>query len=216
LDNIAPLNPINFFQIGCQCHYIKAKGNFGLNADNFTKYLLPSTTSLTGEESFAKIAMAWNEDGLEFFLLVDQPIKNCSYPQIDRGDSFEVCIDTRNIKTSGYNTRFCHHFFCLPEAVEGKQAGEITKFRTEDTHELCDATELKVKSRSKRDSYELQFFIPTHCLFGYDPAQIDRLGMTYRVNRANGKPQQFSVMSEEYQFEQQPSLWSNLRLVPGK
>jgi hypothetical protein len=122
-------------------------------------------------------------------------------------------IDTRDVKTAGFNTRFCHHFFFLSEPVEGLVAGEITRFRTEDTHELCDPQDLKVISSRKKNSYTMNLFIPGSCLYGYDPDQFNRLGFTYRLNRAHGFPQHFSVVSEDYQIEQQPSLWSSLRLI---
>lgn len=65
----------------------------------------------------------------------------------------------------------------------------------------------------KTSSYTLNIFIPNHCLYGYDPAQFGRLGFTYRVNQSEGFAQHFSVVSEDYQIDQQPSLWGTLRLV---
>lgn len=215
-DNFPSFTPVNFFQLQADCRHLPRhtlKTSFALDTKNYKKFLLPKTSVLTDENGFAEVAMAWSSDGLEFMVHVDQPYQNSIYPQIDRGDSFEICIDTRDIKTSGYNTRFCHHFFCLPESVEGRQAGEITRFRTEDSHELCDPNELKVQSHIKKDEYFLQIFIPAQCLHGYDPDQFDRIGLTYRINRADGAPQHFSVLSTDYQFEQQPSLWSSVRLV---
>jgi hypothetical protein len=144
---------------------------------------------------------------------VSQAFQRVTYPDIARGDSVELFFDTRDVKTSGFNTRFCHHFFFLPEAVDGHQAGEITRFRTEDIHELCDPKELKVKSQLKSNSYQMQIFIPAHCLHGYDSEQFDRLGFTYRINRPDGPSQHFSVVTDDYQVEQQPSLWSSVRLV---
>jgi hypothetical protein len=130
-----------------------------------------------------------------------------------QGDSLELFFDTRDMKTTGFNTRFCHHFYFLAAEVEGHIAGEMTKFRTEDTHELCDPAELKVIPLLKKTGYTLQIFIPAHCLFGYDPDQFDRLGFAYRVNRAQGPAQHFCVVSEDYQIEQHASLWSSLKLI---
>ncbi|MBA2727336.1 MAG: hypothetical protein H0U49_04085 [Parachlamydiaceae bacterium] len=215
MENIAPLTPVNFFQLQCDCHYLplQAKKPFGLQANNYSKYLLPDTSALTHEVHFAEVALGWNEEGMEIYVSINEPFTRSSYPTLDRGDSFEVCIDTRNIKTSGYNTRFCHHFFCLAEPSDNIHAGEITKFRTEDTHELCDGCDLKVSKTVKKSSYTLQFLIPAHCLFGYDPEQVGMLGFTYRINRAIGSSQHFSVSSDDYQFQQQPSLWASLKLV---
>lgn len=214
-DNLPSFTPINFFQIQVECHNLErtSKTLFALDTKNYKKYLLPSNSSLTSEYPFADVAMAWSKEGVELLVHVEQAYQESSYPQIDRGDSFEFCIDTRDVKTSGYNTRFCHHFFCLPEAVDGRQAGEITRFRTEDFHELCDPNDLKVRTQLKKDEYFLQIFVPAQCLHGYDPDQFDRIGFTYRINRADSLPQHFTVLSTDYQFEQQPSLWSSVRLV---
>ncbi len=215
MDNIAPLTPVNFFQLQFDCRYLplQAKKLFGLQLSNYTKYLLPDTSALTHEDYFAEVALGWNEEGLEIFALINEPFQKSTYPNLERGDGLEVCIDTRNIKTSGYNTRFCHHFFCLAEPLDDQQAGEITKFRTEDTHPLCDKDDLKVLRNLKKNSYTLQLLVPAHCLFGYDPEQVGMLGFTYRINRAGGDSQHFSVSSGDFQFQQQPSLWANLRLV---
>lgn len=215
MEELEPFTPVNFFQLHCDCRYLprKSKEPFSLTASNFTNYLLPDTSALTHEEHFADLALGWNEEGLEVYARINQPFHKSTYPILERGDSLEICVDTRNIKTSGYNTRFCHHFFSLAEASESRQAGELTKFRTEDTHELCNPNDLAVQATMKKGFYILQFFIPAHCLVGYDPEQVKIIGFTYRINRAAGSSQHFSVSSADYQFEQQPSLWANVKLV---
>ena len=205
-DDSFALSPINFFQMSVDCHYT-ANGLSG------KKYYLPNTSQLCGDEYFAKVALGWNEQGVESLVEVSQPYDQAHYPDVTRGDSVELMIDTRDVKTSGYNTRFCHHFFFLPEPIEGMQAGELTRFRTEDKHELCDPNDLKVKSQTSSRNYSMKIFIPGHCLVGYDPEQFARLGFTYRINRSHGHPQHFSVVTNDYQIEQQPSLWSSLRLI---
>lgn len=216
MDNTVPFTPVNFFQLSSDCRRLKARGNttFALSPSNFKQYLLPDTSMLTSEHSFAAVSVGWQPEGIEIYVHVGQPYQQSTYPQFDRGDCLEVCIDTRNVKTSGYNTRFCHHFFCLPEKVEGQQAGEVTRFRTEDAHELCSAADLQVKSHLQRDHYTLQLAIPAHCLQGFDPEQYQWLGFTYRVSRTRGAAQHFSVCADDYQYAQQPSLWGSLRLVP--
>jgi len=208
---------INFFQLAIECHFLppdKKKSTFLIDGKNFKKYQLPDLSKLTYEKSFAKVAMGWNNEGIEFYAIIDKPYERSVYPNLSQGDSFEVCIDTRNVKTSGYNTRFCHHFFCLAEPIEGVQSGEITKFRTEDMHELCDPKGLKVKSELSTSQYHLHFFIPSFCMHGYDPEQFDQLGFTYRINRLGSLPLHFTVKSNEYTWEQQPSLWSSIKLIP--
>jgi hypothetical protein len=209
MEEFVPLTPIHFFQIGVDCHRVEGR----LTAKNWQKYGLPLTSELCGEWAFAEVALGWSVEGIDAFISVDQPVHRVAYPNVTQGDSVELFFDTRDVKTSGFNTRFCHHFFFLPEAVEGEQAGEISRFRGEERHELCDPKELVVKASLKPSGYTLQIFIPRSCLYAYDPDQFDRLGFTYRINRASGPPQHFSIVSEDYAIEQQPSLWSSLRLL---
>ena len=206
------LSPIQFFQMSLDCHRLK-KPSFSLALTKSKFYEMPDTSSLMNEDSFAKLYMGWSKDGIELYISVEEPITRCSYPDVTDGDSIELFFDTRDLKTSGFNTRFCHHFFFLPEAIDGHISGEITKFRSEDAHELCQSDELKLKIKKSPTSYSLEIFIPSQCLQGYEPEQFDRLGFSYRINRAGGRPQEFSATSAEYQVEQQPSLWASLKLV---
>ncbi len=211
MEDFVPYAPIGFFQVGFDCPFIDTKG-WQKAIESKKEYLVPDTSAFCDEEQFAKVSMGWNPEGLALGIVSSVSAKQSFYPDISRGDSVELFIDTRDVKTSGYNTRFCHHFFFLPEAMEGVHAGEITRFRTEDTHPLCDANDLLVDTRLSSKGYHLKIFIPSQCLTGYDPEQFDRLGFTYRINRAGGRAQHFSVVSEEFALEQQPSLWSSVRM----
>lgn len=215
-EEFFPITPINFFQIYADCRHLPDGKGFPFLSKKTDEYLLPDTSGLCSETHFAKVAMGWNEEGLEFIVTIDQPVSESRYPDVTRGDSVELFIDTRDVKTSGFNTRFCHHFFFLPEGVEGHFAGEITRFRTEDSHPLCDPADLIVKPTLKKDGYQLHIFIPKHCLNGYDPTQFKRLGFSYHINRSRGFAQHFSVVTEDYQIEQQPSLWASIQLVKEK
>jgi hypothetical protein len=208
-EDFVALTPNNFFALRCDCLYRapKSQGSLG------DAHLLPSFEDLCNEEPFASVAMGWNEEGLFFDVYVDKPVERTFYPSIDKGDGVELFIDTRDIKSTGFNTRFCHHFFFLPQPIDGHEKGEITHFRTEDQHELCDPKDLKVRCHATPHSYHLNIFLPSHCLVGYDPAQFDRLGFTYRIHRVGGGAQHFSVSSEDYAIDAQPSLWSSVQLV---
>lgn len=202
------LNPVQFFAIACDCLSIPKNEQ----VPSLTTHLLPSTHRLTGEEAFAKVAIGWNEEGIGVQIQVNQVASASFYPEIERGDSIELFIDTRDMKSSGFNTRFCHHFFFLPQALDGITKGEKTHFRTEDRHPLCDFQELYCQTQLKKKEYQMKIFIPSQCLYGYDPKQFNRLGFTYRINRHGGDSQHFSVISHEYQIDQQPALWGSLLL----
>lgn len=207
-DGVINLTPIHFFQLRADAHYLKGE------MSDPDPYLLPDTSRLCNEIPFAAVAMGWNEERLHFHLQCNRPFHKSVYPSIQKGDSFEVFIDTRDMKSASFNTRFCHHFFCLPTPTEEEmQAGEITRFRTEDAHELCAPKDLIVRSEIFKKGYALDFIIPKQCLHGYEPDQFNRIGFTYRVNAYGGAPQHFSVSSTDFPFEQGPSLWSSVRLV---
>lgn len=213
-EELPSLTPINFFQLCCDCKYIAGGEAFPLiTKKNYKKYLLPSTAELCSERAFAQLALGWNEEGMHAFVQVDHPFSKVAYPEVDKGDSVQLCFDTRDVKSATFNTRFCHHFFFLPEAFEGKFAGEITRFRTEDAHPLCDASDLKLQPEVGSYNWCLHIFIPTRALVGFEPAQFNRIGFTYKINRAKGEPQHFSVVTSDYNIDQQPSLWASLKLV---
>lgn len=202
------LSPIEFFAISYECRYLPKAERLSWASE------LPKTGVLCHEYNFAKVAMGWNEEGLSFLVQVNQPAVRSAYPGVARGDSVELFLDTRDVKTSGFNTRFCHHFFFLPQPVELTSCGELTHFRTEDeNHPLCDPQALQLETQLKKESYQMKIFIPSQCLYGYDPGQVDKLGFTYRINRVGGPPQHFSVVTQDFQIEQQPSLWASLKLI---
>lgn len=203
------LSPVSFFAVAADClrKPLEAKTRLG------PKHWLPDTSALCDDESFARVAVAWATEGFYARVEVEKPFEGAFYPDVQKGDSVEFFIDTRDIKTSGFNTRFCHHFYFFGQPVEGRLAGEMTRFRTEDVHEWCDHTELKVVPHLSQRLYALDIFIPGHCLTGYDPEQFNRLGFTYRINRLLGAPQHFSAATSDFQIDQQPSLWSSLRLA---
>lgn len=207
-DEKLSLAPIHFVAVAADClRKPQAKGRLS------DRYRLPDTSALCGEERFAEVALAWSDEGLFADVHVSKPFQEAFYPEVQRGDSVELFIDTRDRKTAGFNTRFSHHFSFFAKPIDGRLGGEITRFRTEDVHEWCDPTELKVTPHLGKDAYSLEILIPAHCLQGYDPEQFERLGFTYRINRVAGSPQHFSVTTRDYQIDQQPSLWSSLRLV---
>lgn len=202
------LTPVNFFALEVECPATTKAGLQSLGE----KYKLPDTSSLCQEESFADVAMGWSPEGLAFYVQFQTSFQQVVYPRYTFGDSVELFVDTRDLKSAGFNTRFCHHFCFLPESIEGFRAAEVTRFRTEDAHPLCDPTLLQVETALKKSSYDMKIFIPADCLYGYDPEQFDRLGFTYRINRYGKPPQHFCVVSSEYQIDQLPALWGSVRL----
>lgn len=196
---------LHFFSIEYVLHHYDEKGLLK------KKFLLPSTADYLGEDHFADLYFGWNEKGLYFHVLVQKEYEEGDEQDYKKGDSIECFIDTRDMKNKSFISSFCHHFVFFKD--KGK---EITRFRTEDIHTLCDPTQLEVSSSFTPKSYATHIFIPQSSLFGYEPENFHRLGFTYRINRKNGTPQHFSVSSLEYNIEQHPSFFASLTLKKDK
>ncbi len=206
-EDLPALSPVQFFGLNCDCLYLK----HGLKPDK--SFLLPSTSDLLGEEPFADVYVGWNVEKLAFLIAVKVPFKNAGDGDFGQGDSIEIFLDTRDLKTKGIVSRFCHHFVFFPIQVQNFYGREVTRFRGEDIHRLCHPEDLQVSPDLDDDAYRLNIEIPTACLHGYDPLSFPRLGFTYRINRVGGPPQHFAVSSEEYAIEQHPATWGTLKLV---
>jgi hypothetical protein len=210
LEKLPALPPIEFFSLEGELRYSQPSPSSKLMRRNF---MLLNASEWLGEEHFADMAAAWNESGLFFTVFVNKPFEESFYPRFTDGDAVEFFLDTRDLKTAGFATRFCHHFLFLPQAIQGIQTQELTHFRTEDTHPLCDAADLQISAEFSKNSYELKIFIPAHCLHGYDPSSFERIGFTYRIHRFKGPPQHYSLSSQHFTLEQHPRLWSTLKFV---
>ncbi len=209
LAGMPALAPLDFFSMATSVRYGRP---LPISKRLKSLFFLPNTSSLLGEDAYADIAMNWSEEALVIEASVHQPFAKAHYPRFSDGDALELFIDTRDLKNAGFITRFCHHFLILPEEVQGIRALEITRFRTEDSHPLCDPAELQVDAAFDNKSYWMRVVIPASCLHGYDPDHFDRLGFTYRLNRSHGGPQHFALRSQDWAIEQNPRLWASLKL----
>lgn len=210
-EELPSLCPVQFFGISADCLFL-AKG--ALKADK--SYLLPCTSNLLDEETFADVYAAWNFEKLSFLIDVHKPFTHVGEEDIRKGDSLELFIDTRDLKSKGTVSRFCHHFICYAAPIQGFYGREVTRFRNEDVHRLCHPEDLTVIPRIKNNSYTLEIEIPAQCLAGFDPMSFPRLGFTYRINRTEGLPQNFAVSSEECAIEQHPASWGTLKLIENE
>lgn len=210
-EDLPSLCPVQFFGMTADCQF-QAAGVF--KADK--AYLLPSADDLLDEESFADVYVAWNFDKLRFLIDVRVPFQQIGDGDTRLGDSIELFIDTRDLKSKGTISKFCHHFIFYPAAVQGFYGREATRFRNEDVHRLCHPEDLTVTPKIKSSSYSLAIDIPAHCLTGFDPMSFPRIGFTYRINRTGAPAQHFAVSSNEYVIEQHPATWGTLKLIESE
>ncbi len=199
LEGMDPLFPVDFFS--CNIEIGKAVTE------------LPDLSDLLAEEAFATLLLSWDLEGISGFFHIKKPLEDSAFPDYMKGDAIELFIDTRDNKKSGFASRFCHQFVFLGKEVNGVRAQEITKFRAEDTHPLCDPSEIFLEIKEKKGGYEVAFTLPKEILHGYDPLQFSRLGFAYRVHRYKGMPQHFPFSSKYFEPLKHPSLWASLLLV---
>lgn len=209
-EELDPLLPIDFFSLSLQ---IPKKKSVESSKLFFKAPPLCDLTPYLSEEKFAEVYLIWNEGGIGGRVEFDKPFENSSFPHYHEGDSVEIFIDTRDMKQAGWATRFCHHFVFLGQKVNEVQAQEVTRFRSEDVHPLCDSSLLIVAANYGRNTFSMDFFIPQESLFGFDPTTFPRIGFTYKINRHKGLAQHFSVSSNYFDIMQHPALWSSVRLV---
>ena len=199
-EPVVDVDPENFFSFEMHCEKKLAP--------------LPYIGEEFRRESFATVFMAWSEHGLSWKIQVtlgkDLAV---SYPKITSGDCIELFIDTRDVKQARTTHRYCHHFFFLPEHFEGISRGEITKFRTEDIHELCPPDDLELQIARHTSYYVADIFIPKSALYGYDPQEGAYLGFTYRIHRSDGLTQLLGFANDELAIERYPYLWSSIHLA---
>jgi len=205
LDQISPILPIHFFGVSLDLYEAEKK-------DLQKRHLLPDFSDLLIQDRFAKVSMGWQKKGLIFHIQVEQAFQDSFFPDYRKGDSIELFLDTRDLKSAGFLTRFCHHFVILPKKIDGIHAEEVTHFRSDDRHELCVGENIGVTTDFARNKYIVKIFVPSDCLYGYDPGTFDKLGFTYRINRFGGKPQGFSISSESLAIEKEPALFSSMQM----
>ena len=198
LECMAPLFPADFFT-----HTVEVK-------KKATE--LPDLSALLGEESYAEVSLYWKEEGIGGVITADYPLEESYFPGYEKGDAWELFIDTRDNKQSAIPSRFCHHFVILGASIDGVHALEISKCRAEDSHSLCDPTEIQVQVEKKKKGYVMHFFFPKEILHGYDPVQYPKFGFAYRIHRYKGKPQHFSISSTYMDIWQSPALWASITL----
>jgi len=207
-EDVPSLSVLPFFSVESDLvHLPKNRSTF------FTKeYLLPETGDYLSEETFAEVYAAWTEEKI----LIHVEAKT-SFEKVDRdfrkGDSVEIFIDTRDLKSRKFMTAFCHHFVFFPDELDGIYAKEVTKFRTDDMHTLALPTDFTVTTHLAKKSYVMDIEIPTDAMHSFRPGEFSRLGFSYRINRTDAEAQNFAFSSLEYAPETNPQLWGTLNLT---
>lgn len=203
-EEITSFSALSCFDLSIDVLFLKEKT---LKIKNSKKYLLMNTDFYLNEKSFANVYFAWKNDGFYFLFDIKQKFIE-SGRDFRKKDSIEIFLDTRNVKTKGHITKFCHHFVFFPIEVDGLLAKEITRFKVDDFHEP--AKDFDVKTTFEKNSYFLNIFIPKESIYGFNVE--NKMGFSYRINRFEKEAQNFSV-SNEYAVEKNPYFWATVNLI---
>lgn len=200
-----PLVPIPLFKFKFPLHRFK---EFPL----LKQHELSDLTPLNESEYTTPIFVGYDQNGLAFQIHFPKREFSCFPTNFKEGDALELFIDTRDNKQANYQTKFCHHFLFYPEQVEGIYGKEITRFRGEETHDLANPRSFQVTRREKRGGTIMEIYIPKEALYGYDPDQFNRIGLTYRLHLKDHGIQLFST-SPQFSIEQNPSFFASFEMT---
>jgi hypothetical protein len=205
-EEVPALSPLSFFSFKIPCFYSKSSllGK---------KHLLPSFSDWLEEEEFAKVFFAWNEEELILNAEVQTSYETSAFPDYRKGDCIELFIDTRDLKQKTTVGRFCHHFVFFPEKVLNAFGREVTRFRADDMHPLCNPDDFMVEAEILPSHYRIHVQIPKNCLTEYDPKGLPRIGFAYQIHRCGQPSQHFNISSFEMEIEDNPHLWATLKLI---
>ena len=175
--------------------------------------LIEGHSEFLGEECFSEVRMGVSDGGIQLEVKVHKTFEKASFPDVDKGDGMEFFIDTRGIQSALIMHKYCHHFVFLPKEVDGVQAVEVTRFKTNDKRELAPKELLKVKTNFAKNHYTLQIDIPDTALFGYDLTESTTLKIAYIIHSASHDPNHYPKSGIEFSLKDHPSLWATFQVT---
>jgi hypothetical protein len=221
LTDIPAFTPINFVSVLTEMHRLDISQHLEdksfidssiwskLNAQ---RYKLPELGDLTSVVPFCDIFCGWSNEGLTFSFKFDDPFQCTFFPRFERGNAIEIFIDTRDNKKAKVPGRYCHQFLFLPKEADGTRARELSRFRGEEKHDLCQDSDLTIEADLGK-KLTCAVFIPKRALFGYDPIEFPKLGLALVLHAPKCTAQYFGPSPAEYTVASHPSLWTSVNLV---
>jgi hypothetical protein len=194
--------PLHFFQV----ELIFSKDAKPKLIEDYAQFL--------GEDPFSQVRLSFSEKGIHIDLKVDKSFEKAVFPDVEKGDGFELLVDTRGIPDSQIIHKYCHHFVFLPKEVDGISGVEVTSFKTNDKRDLASKELLKASSSFTKNGYAMQIFIPDNALFGYDLVESPHLKLAYIVHLGSrSHPNHFPKSNLDYNLKDHPSLWADIKVI---
>ena len=185
---------------------------------------LPKTCDLSfpseiaNTQQFARVAMAWNSQGLAISVEVngksDWP--DCRPESAMTSDRVQLWFDTRDTQNIHRASRYCHQFCLLPigEGDDG-MTPVIQQFPVpragEDAPDV-DLDSILIESEADEAGYQVAAWFPSESLHGFDPEIYSRLGF-YLAIHDQELGQQVLTVGEDFPYQSDPSMWVSLDLV---
>jgi hypothetical protein len=191
-------------------------------ADLPEECVIPCFSQLDQKPGFAELRGGWSEAGLAFSLRVTRKKeaiwRNEKTPTA--GDGLQLWIDTRDTHNIHRASRYCHRFAFMPlggGSGGAKQlleplAAQLAINRARESPKPVDRGVLQVISRKLEGGYQLDAYLPTAALTGFDPAEHPKLGFHYLLSDRELGEQTFAV-STAFPADDDPSLWGTLEMV---
>lgn len=202
------------YRLNCRKLESKPKGAFELPAD----FSLPRLGAFEGQKPFADVRVGWIDQGLAVELVVTGKKQSlwCRESQILESDGIQLWIDTRDTHNVHRATRFCHRFFFMPQGIGMREMDPFATMlkinRAKEESSSMNRGKLEIRSRIKKDGYDLHAFIPKEALFGFAPDDQRQIGFCYAINDRELGWQCFTL-TPKFPIAEDPSLWGTLELI---
>lgn len=181
-------------------------------------YRLFPLALLEGQQVWADLRAAWDQEGLAFWLQVRgkrQPLW-CRPSRPEDSDALQIWIDTRDVHTVHRAGRFCYRFLFMPagggSGLEDPVALWLPIERAREHPRPVPQQSLRVLAEPRPDGYLLQAFVAAEALSGFDPADQPRIGFNYAV-----LDRELGILTlsagPPMPYGEDPSLWVSLELL---
>ena len=201
-----------YFTYSFPCRYRRKAPEIDADLSDWNPdHLVPELGFLEDIPKVADVYMAWNEKGLYFAVDVrkQHPVKS-SYTRHWTGDSFQIWLDTRDVKTARRAGRYCHQFNCLPTGGGPHEDQPIVKptqvDRAKERWNAPPPEAIPIASHITSGGYTMEIALPQEVLSGYDPDEFPRLGFTYYLNNSE-RPSQWWSAGRDLRVYIDPSTW---------
>jgi len=178
---------------------------------------LPPLSELDGRDSFARVWVAWNEEGLFIAGRFPKPTGTVAVNRRrpHSGDGLQVWVDTRATQTAHRASRFCHHFVLLPKgggAARSRPVAWQNRIRRAREHApVCDPDQIRIASLIGDGYYTIEAHLPASVLTGFEAREGARLGFNYLAHDVPAG-RQLWASAHGFPSDTDPSLWGLIEL----